>query len=330
VEVTVTSLRPTVAAAPLRPGRVRPGTARTRPGWSGRAPRTRALVAALAVVLVGGATAPATAVAAEGDTAVLVGAADVGWCGRPWPAQTAKLVAAIPGTVIVPGDVAYPRGTRTDFAKCYAPTWGKFRGRTRPAPGNHEYYTKDAAPYFSYFGSRAGRKGKGWYSYDAGTWHVIVLNSNCAAVGGCGPGSAQEGWLRADLAAHPVPCTIAYFHHPRFSSGPHGPTVEMDAFWRALHDAGAEIVVNGHDHDYERFAPQTPDGALDAAGGIREFVVGTGGAPLYPFIRAPRNSEARGLAHGVLKLTLRPGAYDWAFVPVAGSTFTDAGSGTCH
>jgi hypothetical protein len=276
-----------------------------------------AIVAALAAVLLSAGVAPAATLAAQGEVAVLVGAGDVGWCGRPWPAQTAKLVAATPGTVIVPGDVAYPKGTRSDFAKCYAPTWGK-------------YYTKGAAPYFSYFGSRAGAQGKGWYSYDAGTWHVIVLNSNCAAVGGCGYGSAQERWLRADLAAHPVRCTLAYFHHPRFSSGPHGPTAEMDAFWRALHAAGAEVVVNGHDHDYERFAPQTPDGVLDRDGGIREFVVGTGGAPLYPFIRAPRNSEARALAHGVLKLTLRPGAYDWAFLPVAGGTYTDAGSGTCH
>ena len=305
-----------------------PDRAAARPGQR-RAGRP-VIAALLAAVLLVGAVAPAGTLAAQGDTAVLVGAGDVGWCGRPWAAQTAKLVAATPGTVFVPGDVAYPKGTRADFSKCYAPTWGKFRSRTRPAPGNHEYYSKDAAPYFSYFGSRAGAKGKGWYSYDAGTWHVIVLNSNCAAVGGCGPGSAQERWLLADLAAHPVPCTLAYFHHPRFSSGPHGPTAEMDAFWRDLHAAGAEIVVNGHDHDYERFAPQTPDGALDPAAGIREFVVGTGGAPLYPFIRAPRNSEARALAHGILKLTLRPGSYDWAFVPVAGGTFTDSGSGTCH
>ena len=199
---------------------------------------------------------------AAAGSAILVGAGDVGWCGTPWAAATAKIVAGIAGTVIVPGDVAYPNGSRSDFARCYDPTWGAFKARTRPAPGNHEYYTKGAAPYFAYFGSRAGPAGKGWYSYDAGTWHVVVLNSDCEFVG-CGVGSVQERWLKADLAAHPTACTIAYFHHPRFSSGPHGSDPRTDAFWRDLYAAGAELIVNGHDHDYERFAPQTPDGVAD-------------------------------------------------------------------
>ena len=267
---------------------------------------------------------------APGSVAVLVGAGDVGWCGESGDEATAKLVKATSGIVIVAGDVAYPDGTAADFAKCYDPSWGAFKARTRPAPGNHEYRTKGAAPYFAYFGTRAGKAGRGWYSYDAGTWHVVVLNSQCDAVGGCGVGSPQERWLRKDLAAHPAACTIAYWHTPLFSSGPHGGTAGVKPLWQALYDAGAEIVVNGHDHDYERFAPMTPAGKKDAARGIREFVVGTGGAPLYPFIRKPRNSEARGLAYGVVKLTLRPGSYDWEFLPVAGATFHDSGTGTCH
>jgi hypothetical protein len=258
-----------------------------------------------------------------------VGAGDVGWCGTTSAAATAKVVKGVAGTVIVPGDVAYPNGSASDFVRCYDPTWGAFTSRTRPAPGNHEYYTKGAAPYFAYFGSRAGSPGKGWYSYDAGTWHVVVLDSNCEFVG-CGVGSPQETWLKADLAAHPAKCTIAYFHHPRFSSGPHGSDARTDAFWRDLYAAGAELIVNGHDHDYERFAPETPDGKADPARGIRELLVGTGGAPLYPFIRRTANSEAKGLAFGVVKLTLMPGSYRWDFLPVAGASLHDSGSGTCH
>jgi hypothetical protein len=267
---------------------------------------------------------------APGSVAVLVGAGDVGWCGPSGDEATAKLVKATSGIVILPGDVAYPDGSAANFADCYDPSWGAFKARTRPAPGNHEYHTKDAAPYFAYFGTRAGKAGRGWYSYDAGTWHVVVLNSECDAIGGCGAGSPQERWLRKDLAAHPASCTIAYWHTPLFSSGPHGGNAAVKPLWQALYDAGAELVVNGHDHDYERFAPMTPAGKKDTAAGIRELVVGTGGAPLYPFVRKPRNSEARGLAYGVVKLTLRPGSYEWEFMPVAGATFRDSGTGTCH
>ncbi len=294
----------------------------------GRAGVVRGASAILAAVVLLGAAAPAPAGAAS--PAVLVGAGDVGWCGSKGTVATAKAVAGIAGTVIVPGDVAYPNGSASDFARCYAPTWGRFRSRTRPAPGNHEYYTKGAAPYFAYFGSRAGTRGRGWYSYEAGTWHVVVLNSNCDFVGGCGRGSAQERWLKADLAAHPALCTVAYFHHPLFSSGPHGSDSQVKPLWQDLYAAGAEIVINGHDHDYDRFAPQTPSGVLDRAHGIREFVVGTGGGPLYPFVRRPANSETRGLSYGVLRLTLKPGAYGWTFIPVAGGTYRDAGTGTCH
>ena len=201
----------------------------------------------------------------------------------------------------------------------------------RPTPGNHDYTTSTAAAYYSYFGAAAGSSGKGYYSYDVGQWHVVALNSNCSAVGGCNAGSAQETWLRADLAAHPNKCTLAYWHHPRFSSGYHGASTSVQPLWQALYDAGAELVLNGHDHDYERFAPQTPTGQADPARGIREFVVGTGGASERAFSATANNSEARNSStFGVLQLTLHPSSYEWRFVPVAGQSFTDSGSAPCH
>jgi 3',5'-cyclic AMP phosphodiesterase CpdA len=197
--------------------------------------------------------------------------------------------------------------------------------------GNHEYNTPGAAGYYRYFGAAAGRPTEGWYSYELGAWHVVVLNSNCASVGGCNAGSTQERWLRADLAAHPARCTLAAWHHPRFSGGNHGDDPQYTAFWRALEDAGAELVINGHDHDYERFAPRRGDGARDDARGLREFVVGTGGTRLLPIERVAPDSEARNAsAHGVLQLTLHPDGYDWRFVPIAGAAYTDSGRGACR
>jgi 3',5'-cyclic AMP phosphodiesterase CpdA len=189
-----------------------------------------------------------------------------------------------------------------------------------------------AAGYFGYFGAVAGDPAQGWYSYDIGSWHVVVLNSNCARVGGCIAGSPQEQWLQADLAAHPAACTLAYWHHPRWSSGTnHGSNASVDAFWRDLYAAGVEVVLNGHEHNYERFAPQTPDGAADPESGIREFVVGTGGRSHYPMAAALPNSDVRNTdTFGVLALTLHADGYDWEFVPEAGQSFTDSGSGTCH
>lgn len=272
--------------------------------------------------------APASA-EATGDP-VLVGAGDIAVCGAD--RKTAALLDTIAGTVFTTGDNAYYYGTTEDFEGCYARSWGRHRARTRPAPGNHDYRTPEAPGYFAYFGEAAGDASRGYYSYDLGAWHVVVLNSNCEAVGGCQAGSRQEKWLRADLAAHPARCTAAYWHHPLFSSGRHGGNPEaMRGIWKALYDAGAEIVMNGHDHDYERFAPQDPSGALDRERGIREFVVGTGGAGLRSFPGVSPNSEARNDRwHGVLKLTLHAESYDWEFVPEAGGTFTDSGSGTCH
>ncbi|HYM64489.1 MAG TPA: DNRLRE domain-containing protein [Gaiellaceae bacterium] len=234
--------------------------------------------------------------------------------------------------ILVPGDIQYNRGEYENFLASYDPTWGRVNGITYPAPGNHEYTAGAAPGYFQYFGPVAGDPTKGYYSVDIGTWHVIALNSNCAAIGGCGAGSAQEQWLRADLAAHPATCTLGYWHHPRFSSGDHGSAGSMQALWQALYDANADVVLSGHDHNYERFAPQTATGTSDPERGIREFVVGTGGRGLRPFRTPIANSEIRNATtFGILKLTLHASGYDWQFVPEAGKTFTDTGiAAACH
>jgi len=266
--------------------------------------------------------------APEGSFDVLVGAGDIARCGTAGDEHTAGLLDAIPGTVFTTGDNAYPDGTAANYAECYEPTWGRHKSRTRPTPGNHDYHTTDAQAYFEYFGDAAGSDRTGYYSYDLGEWHVISLNSEIDM----DAGSPQEQWLRADLAAHPRACTVAYWHEPRFSSGEnHGSSTDPRALWRALYEYGVELVLNGHEHLYERFAPQTPEGALDQEGGIRQFTVGTGGAPLYRFSTPLPNSEARNdQAWGVLKLSLYPGRYSWEFVPVPGATFTDSGETSCH
>lgn len=266
------------------------------------------------------------------QSATLVGAGDIADCRDLVGAEaTAKLLEQIPGTVMAVGDLAYPDGSKENFA-CYDRTWGRVKSRTRPAPGNHEFHAAGATPYFDYFGAAAGEPKDGYYSYELGTWHIVVLNSECAAVGGCEAGSRQERWLREDLAAHPAACTLAYWHRPLFSSGSaHGNEPTVKALWQALYDADGEVVIGGHDHDYERFAPQNAEGVADAARGIREFVVGTGGKNQRPWGPIAANSEARSIeGFGVLKLTLRPGRYDWQFISEAGKMFTDSGSGVCH
>jgi acid phosphatase type 7 len=271
-----------------------------------------------------------TPTGAEGDP-VLVGAGDISTCSNDNDEATARLLDAIPGSVFTAGDNAYPNGSPNDFASCYGPTWGRHLARTHPAVGNHEYTTAGAGGYFGYFGAAAGDPTKGYYSYDLGSWHVIALNSNCSIVS-CADGSAQEQWLRADLSAHPSTCTAAYWHHPRFTSGTnHPPELAVGPLVQALYDLGADVVVTGHNHHYERFAPLDPGGSLDPLRGIAEFVVGTGGAELYGFGTPQVGSEARSSGgHGVLKLTLHPTGYDWQFVPVPGNPFTDAGSASCH
>ena len=264
--------------------------------------------------------------------AVLVGAGDIAACDVGTDTATANVLDRIPGAVFTTGDNVYRDGTPEEFGRCYHETWGRHRARTRPAPGNHDYHTVGAAGYFGYFGARAGPRGRGWYSYELGTWHVVVLNSNCGEIGGCGPGSPQERWLRADLARHRTRCTIAYWHHPLFSSGEvHGGEPSVRPFWQVLYRAGGDVVLNGHEHLYERFAPQTPDGRPGHKRGIRQFTVGTGGYHLYPFAQPVANSQARGEGvWGVLQLTLRDGSYSWRFVRAAGAAFSDSGSGRCH
>jgi hypothetical protein len=259
--------------------------------------------------------------------AVLVGAGDIGACGQTGPAATAALIDAIPGIVFTAGDDAYPNGSTANFAQCYDPSWGRHKARTRPSPGNHDYVTPGGAAYYAYFGRNAGPAGLGYYSYTVGTWHVISLNSQVSTA----PGSPQDQWLRADLGAHRAQCTLAYWHYPRFSQGPHGSITAVAPLWQALADSGADVVIVGHDHNYQRFAPQTPTGVLDNASGIREFVVGTGGASHYDFPNSVANLEVKdSVTFGVLQLTLHATSYDWVFLPVAGGTFTDSGTGNCH
>jgi hypothetical protein len=262
-----------------------------------------------------------------GSTAILVGAGDIADCDLDGKEQTAKLLDNIPGTVYTTGDNAYEDGTATEFANCYDPSWGRHKARTRPSPGNHDYHTSGASGYFNYFGENAGPAGRGYYSYNLGEWHIISLNSNVSM----SSTSAQMTWLKADLAANPAKCTLAYWHHPRFSSGEHGNDPSTQPLYQALYDAGAEVILTGHDHHYERFAPQTATGMADLTRGIRQFVIGTGGRTFYSVGTPEPNSEVRKTGTwGVLQLTLRSDAYDWKFVPVAGQTFTDEGSGTCH
>jgi hypothetical protein len=254
---------------------------------------------------------------------VFVGAGDIGQCGGSSEA-TARLLDGIGGTVFAAGDLAYFQGSRQDFQNCYDPTWGRHRGRTRPVPGNHEYETAGAAPYFEYFGANAGPAGLGYYSYNLGDWHVIAVNSNLPV----DSSSFQGLWLQSDLAASRTRCTIAYWHHPLFTSGPNANQRQMRDFWRILYEAGADVIVSGHDHLYERFAPQDPDGRPDPVRGIREFIAGTGGANLYQPVGIQPNSEIQISGFGVLKLTLASDGYDFEFVPVSGRR--DSGHGTCH
>jgi hypothetical protein len=265
-------------------------------------------------------------------TVTLVGAGDIADCDFGADGATARLLDETRGTVFTLGDNAYPDGTRAQFRRCYGRTWGKYKKRTRPSAGNHEYGTPGAKPYFDYFGKAAGKPGKGYYSYDRGSWHVIVLNSNCEKVGGCGASSRQGRWLRKNLAKHPAKCTLAYFHHPLFASGrgyaePH----RVKRFWSILYKRGADVILSGHAHRYERYAPMTPGGKRSERG-IRQFIVGTGGAPGGAQIGPddPHVQAKNPRTPGVLKLRLGPGRYHWRFLPVADRKFTDSGRDRCH
>ena len=267
-------------------------------------------------------------IAAAGDIACASASATSTTCRQKYTSDL--LVTAGLAKVLALGDDQYESGALSAFNSYFGPTWGRVKSLIRPAVGNHEYSTSGASGYFDYFGAAAGSRGSGYYSYDVGAWHLIALNSNCSIVS-CAAGSAQEKWLRADLSAHPRKCVLAYWHHPRFSSGEHGNNASAGTFWTDLYNANADVVLAGHDHDYERFAPQNPSGAGDSLRGITEFVVGTGGKTHYGFLSVKANSVVRNSStFGVLKLTLHATSYDWNFVPEAGRTFKDAGSRSCH
>jgi hypothetical protein len=299
--------------------------------------RSLSCLVAVFLLAVGLAFAPTESAAASSPT--LAAAGDIA-CAPGSPPMgnacqqngTAALVQSLnPTAVAALGDEQYESGTTFEFAGAFQPSWGAFKPLIHPVVGNHEYVTSGAAGYFGYFGPAAGQPGQGYYSYDLGTWHLIALNSNCEFVS-CDAGSPQEQWLRADLASHPTNCTLAYWHHPLFTSrGTQGDpdTLATRAFWQALYDNRADIVLAGHHHFYERFAPQNPNGQGDP-GGIREFIVGTGGYNLQSFSTTAPNSEVRNSSSfGVLLLTLNPNSYDWRFVPEGSGGFTDQGSGPC-
>lgn len=264
---------------------------------------------------------------------MLVGAGDIADCDRQQDSLTADALERVPGTVFTLGDNAYPNASVQDFERCYEPTWGRpsIKDRTRPTPGDDDYDTPGAAGYFAYFGDAARDPATGYYAYDAGAWRVYVINSSCRQVGGCAEGSAQELWLRADLAANPRECVLAMWHEPHFSSGPKGGSDSMRQMWRVLYDAGAELILNGNHHVYERFAPQSPAGKADPERGIVEFVVGTGGAAPDGFDAPLPNSLVRkARVYGVLRLDLSPTGYAFEYLDVAGRDFSDRGAGECH
>jgi acid phosphatase type 7 len=273
---------------------------------------------------------PSAAASPEVDP-VLVGAGDIAGCDWDEDDATASLLDGIEGTIFTAGDNVYPAGTSETFAECFDPAWGRHLGRIRPAPGNHDWETGTLDAYLAYFGAAAvNDEGDPWYAFDLGTWQVIVLDSDCSRVDGCAPDSPQGRWLSATLADSDARCTLAIWHHPRFSSGTHGNDPSVGPFWDALHAAGADVVVNGHEHDYERFAPMAPDGTEDRDRGLRQFIVGTGGVELREFGDPAPNSELRvAVSHGVIAFTLRDGSYDWRWIPTTGDV-TDQGTATCH
>jgi acid phosphatase type 7 len=246
-------------------------------------------------------------------------------------ARTAAIISAGLGDknaiVLTLGDNTYPVGLLDEYHRCYDPTWGRFKSRTHPSPGNHEYYTPNAAGYYAYFGEAAGQARRGYYSFTHGGWHIISLNSNLRPT----DHEAQLSWLKNELARSKAKCTLAYWHHPLYSSGGHGNDKRMQDAWAILYSAGAELILSSHDHNYERFAPQDAEGQQDDERGIREFVVGTGGAKLSPLRFRRFNSDVSdNSTHGVLKVVLKEAGYEWKFIPVEKNGFTDRGVALCH
>lgn len=260
------------------------------------------------------------------DVAVLVGAGDIGECGPGTaPEQTARILDRVEGVVFTAGDNAYPRGTNSDFRNCYEPSWGRHKGRTRPTPGNHDMESPGAGPYFNYFGANAGPPGQGYYSYTAGTWTIYALNSSLPI----DRSSIQMQWLQQELEMTGSRCSAAIFHHPPFSSGPHGEHPYLRDLWRTLYAARVDVVIAAHDHLYERFGAMDADGRAEPGRGMRQFVVGTGGARLVPFVRVAPNSEMRISDFGVLRLTLQGGGYRWDFLQANGN-IGDTGADICR
>src|SRR6059058_6070601 len=279
---------------------------------------------------VDGTRQPAPSFVTASGSVTLVGAGNVAACNATGDDATAALLGAIPGTVFTAGDAAYDKGTLTQYNTCYQTGWGQYKGRTQPAAGELDYKTANAAGYFGYFGTAAGDPKQGYYSYDLGAWHIVVLNSGSSSLVPTTATSPQVQWLKADLAAHPAHCTLAYWHNPLFDSKD-APNANIRPLWDALYAGGADVVVNAHYAFYERFGPQTPAGVADPVLGIREFIVGTGGAEVGSFGTVRANSQVRNSGtFGVLRLTLDDARYSWQFVPVAGKTFSDSGSTSCH
>jgi hypothetical protein len=253
---------------------------------------------------------------------------DIAGCETNGDEIVSAMLDTLPGQIATLGDNVYLEGTLSQYQACFQPSWGRHKARIHPVPGNHDYAQNTLTGYFAYFADAAGPIGRGYYSYDYGSWHLIALNSEDET----SAGSPQEAWLRADLASHRARCTLAYFHRPRFTSGDHLSDPRMQPLWQALYDANADVVLNGHEHDYERFAPQTPDGRADAVRGLREFVAGTGGFAAdnpFPGNQIANSEFRRGDVLGVLRLTLADGSYDWKFQTTDGSVI-DSGSGSCH
>jgi len=290
-----------------------------------RLPRLIALVVTVAGSAI--AAQQAEPVVPSDSAPAVLAAGDIARCDLIGGAvATARLLDRLPGTVLTLGDNAYESGTAQEFEKCYGPTWGRHLERTRPAPGNHDYRTRNATGYFGYFGERAGPPGRGYYSFDLGTWHLISLDSAIPV----GPRSPQGRWLADDLETHASDCMLAYFHAPAFSSGPHETEPGIRDLWRQLAEGGVDVALSGHDHHYERFTPLDGRGRPDPDKGLRQFVVGTGGGGVYLFKGIAAHSEAHNdSTYGVLKVVLLPGRYEWTFVPVAGQSFTDAGTTAC-
>ena len=304
---------------------------------------------AIAVVALGGLTAVALSPWSSGSTNVsvappftlpeigtndntILAVGDIAVCGQDDDELTGQLAAGLPGTILGLGDMVYEGGTESEFKRCFNPSWGAVKDRIRPVPGNHEFETAGAGPYYEYFGDAAGTAGLGWYSFDIGAWHVIALNTNCLDQPNlCSDDSAQADWLESELARNPAGCTLAFMHHPRWSSGEHGNDLKIGEFWTMLHDGGVDVLLAANDHNYERFAPMDANGAADATGGIRLFVVGTGGRSLDPFEDIQPNSEARNnVSFGLLQMALYDDGYGWQFVPTDREGYRDGGTDRCH